>query len=701
MSTAIIHPSPWYLRAWSAVGKALGLVGTPTEHIAGHSYAVEYGVPPGYEAAASMSAFAAFPWVRAAVMAIAEDLSSLPLVVRRGRGKDAERLEDHPVLALLERPTRKTSGRLFRMQQAVDLTLTGNAFGLVLSASRTRMDPAGLTRLHPARVEVVPGRDGEPEGYEYDADGQAIRYAWDAVLHTRLPSWEDTPSSLFGTGAIQALHDELTAELAVSKRAADAARKGRPDAIASPAQGFGALTKEQARQLADAIDVAFRARHGGVAVLDRGVELKPLGWSPREMEFASQRVLTREAVLAVFGVPPTRVQLPTANYAQSADGMRQYWMTLAAKAALIAEEYTRLARMMDGSTDIYVEHDLSGVAYLQEDRTARLARVSAHILNGMTPAAAYAFEGFADAEVEDEAEEPEPATEPEPAEDDPTDDPETRGLTRAMPRPETEEARAACWRAWARGQVKYERKMRLAAARYLRGAKERIAHRAGNVLDAQAQARAALVIRDLTDAELERIVNSREEAARIREALGEMADQALVEAYRITARQMGAANDLGPAPDASLVEQFIGDLIQQVTQTTREKVGEVVRRGLDNGDTIADITRSIAESSAFAPSRALNIARTESTRALNAGADDAIADAVTVGIAARKEWLSARDGTVRPAHRALDGQIVAYGERFVVPSGVEFAGSAAAYPGDFASAAMVCNCRCTILPVVD
>lgn len=46
--------------------------------------------------------------------------------------------------------------------------------------------------LRPDRVKVIPGNDGWPEGYEYTAGGQTVRFVDDVVpgvrpiLHTRL-----------------------------------------------------------------------------------------------------------------------------------------------------------------------------------------------------------------------------------------------------------------------------------------------------------------------------------------------------------------------------------------------------------------------------------------------------------------------------------------------------------------------------------
>ena len=83
--------------------------------------------------------------------------------------------------------------------------------------------------------------------------------------------------------------------------------------------------------------------------------------------------------------------------------------------------------------------------------------------------------------------------------------------------------------------------------------------------------------------------------------------------------------------------------------------------------------------------RARNIARTESTGALNGGTNEYFAE-----VGAKKTWLSARDSEVRDAHAELDGETVDANEVF--SNGLAFPGDPnATEPGQ------ICNCRCTIM----
>ena len=120
----------------------------------GGSYRGGSPARPEEDVRESMSAFAAFPWVFAAVQARAAALAGLPLQVLEGDGRNAKPIEDHPFLELMSQPSTHVSGEAFRRQQVVDLTLTGNAFGVVAGGR----DPAAVVRLHPELVTIVPNQ---------------------------------------------------------------------------------------------------------------------------------------------------------------------------------------------------------------------------------------------------------------------------------------------------------------------------------------------------------------------------------------------------------------------------------------------------------------------------------------------------------------------------------------------------------------
>ena len=84
------------------------------------------------------------------------------------------------------------------------------------------------------------------------------------------------------------------------------------------------------------------------------------------------------------------------------------------------------------------------------------------------------------------------------------------------------------------------------------------------------------------------------------------------------------------------------------------------------------------------------------TGAQNAGRLDSFLKAQEMGIRLKKRWLATLDNRTRHTHRILDGQVRPNEKPFVVE------GQEIMYPGDpSAAAALVYNCRCTLVAEVE
>ena len=378
--------------------RAVGLVKVDAktgkvDHSAGADFVPNIGVRNPYDSRSALSALAAFPWPFACVQAISSDLSSLPIRVYRGKGADAEMLDSHPVLDLLDTPSSRVGGLLFRRQLYTDFVLTGNAFVLLAGQGGV---PTSLLRLHPARVRIQPMTDGQPGAYIYDSGNghNPDEYLHDQILHIRAPSWSDDPSNLWGTGAVQPLHHDLITEKSQAALSARTAATGQPVGILSPKEEGDRWSKQQVTDLRRLYESQMQQGGSNVLILGGQAQFEKLGFTPREMEFSQVRDFVRSSTLAAFDCPPSRVGLPNTNYATAAAQARRFWEGLQGRSSIIDEQLTRLARMFD--PELTVRHDFSGVEALQESRTERLNRVQQWAMMGVPLSEAAAFEGFDD-----------------------------------------------------------------------------------------------------------------------------------------------------------------------------------------------------------------------------------------------------------------------------------------------------------------
>jgi len=734
---------------------------------------------------AAMAAYATFPWVRACVTAIGEDLSGLPLRLTRGTGPSAKVIDAHPVLDLLANPTSDMDRVDWESQLWTYLLPVGWVPVLLVGAPGK---PTSLKLLHPERCRIISDEAGSFAGVEYQPIvGGMHYYASGSVALVRMPSWMSGDMAQVGEGAISALKSGLLSERAAADMAAKGAKRGRPDVVISPGSESLILTKPQREEIAAEYG-RFSESGKAALVLSSHIKAEFQGWTPRDLEFKEQRLLTRDEVLAVFGVPPTRVGLPTANYATAQQQDAIYWQTLKAKAARLDHALTRIARMFDPSLTLV--HDFSGVAALQESRDARLNRVTGWVMLGADPAAAAAYEGFADAPlvIEDVATGAPLAAPGTAAVADtalngaqiaslleiltalsegrlttdgavalimvafPTiSEADARrlvaGTIAAPPPPDAPKALAALWvrSLWAssvrnqggilhlfraadpppmadppalvvptdtkerallwNGWIKAvhtpaEIKLARSTQASLRAQKARVIARLDE-MPINLGISGTLAIRKDLAADIVNLLFPPEEAQLFGDGVRAALESTIRAGFRSGASQLGKGWAMDSSTADVLTEARLAEMVTQVDPTTKAAIRLAVQQGIAAGETANDLQRRIQAVPSFGPSRALLIARTEATRSLSAGHVAAYNHyATTEGVNVRKQWLSARDGSVREAHDILDGQTRETGEAFVIESGAH-TGAKANGPGEFAEAALVCNCRCTTVPIVE
>ena len=151
------------------------------------------------------------------------------------------------------------------------------------------------------------------------------------------------------------------------------------------------------------------------------------------------------------------------------------------------------------------------------------------------------------------------------------------------------------------------------------------------------------------------------------------------------------------------IDNYGLELAKDINNTTKKKLRKVLSEAIENGESLPKQVKKLIEVSdgMFDEDkkwRAELIARTESCTTMNAGST---ALYQSEGIE-QKGWVSVQDDRTRDAHLIMDGVVVPMGEKFEVPSTSQTDGAWMEYPGDpTAPAGQTCNCRCTIMPIVN
>jgi HK97 family phage portal protein len=313
------------------------------------------------------------PIVHRCVRLIAEASTRVPLMA----SEEGRRLSSHPLLTLLRRPNPHQSGSELLEAAYAYLQTAGNAY---LHAVVTDGEVKGIFGLRPDRMQAVVGGDGYAEAYAYTSGGRTQTLRQDtrpvaSVLHMALFHPLD---DLYGLAPLEAAQTSLDLHNAASRwNKALLDNSARPSGALVYSAGAGTLTHQQFDRLKGELEVAFQgaANAGRPMVLEGGLDWKPIGISPRDMDFIeAKHVAAREIALA-FGVPPMLLGIPGDNtYANMAEANRALWrQTIVPLVRRVADELSFwLAPAFGGVT---VEPDFDGVEALAEDVTSKWGRV--------------------------------------------------------------------------------------------------------------------------------------------------------------------------------------------------------------------------------------------------------------------------------------------------------------------------------------
>lgn len=234
---------------------------------------------------------------------VSQNAAAVPWAVYQGKGKSRQRLEDHPLMTLLQQPNPMQGGA----------ELFESLFGFYLIAGNSYLETVGpdggtpkeLWCLRPDRMRVIPGAQGIPEGYRYQVGGKFTDYKADFltgqsdVLHLKsfhpLDDW-------YGMSPLEAAAFSIDQHNDAAKWNAALLQSGaRPSGalVYKPTHPSAAdiLTDEQRQTLKNELEHYFSGAEnaGKPLVLEGGLDWREMSMSPKDMDWlAGKDVSARE-----------------------------------------------------------------------------------------------------------------------------------------------------------------------------------------------------------------------------------------------------------------------------------------------------------------------------------------------------------------------------------------------------------------------
>ncbi len=311
------------------------------------------------------------------VKMIAEAAAALPLVL----DADGGRHHVHPVLALLATPN-PGQGRAELLEALFgQILLTGN--GYVEAVAGDDGLPVELHVLRSDRMSVVPGADGWPVGYDYTVGAKSHRFGATGprpqVCHLKSFHPQDDHYGLSPLHAAATAVDVHNAATRWSKALLDNAARPSGAIIYKGPEGQGMTTDQYDRLVSEMEAHHQGARNAGrPMLLEGGLDWKPMGFSPSDMEFQQTKEAAAREIALAFGVPPMLLGIPgDATFANYQEAHRAFYrltvLPLASRVAAGVSDWLSLY----AEAVLELRPDLDQVPALAAEREALWRRVGA------------------------------------------------------------------------------------------------------------------------------------------------------------------------------------------------------------------------------------------------------------------------------------------------------------------------------------
>lgn len=312
--------------------------------------------------------------ITGAVNLIASSISTLPMEawIRR----DGQKMLMRPKPDWVNRPDVSFVDRTpFISQIITSLMLDGNAFIRIFRDEEGL--PLSLMVMNPTEIEVKRSPNGRII-FTWSKTGET--FTQDDILH--IVESLIQPGQVRGISRISMLKESLGLGMALEAYAQRFFGQGATGNFAIKVPG--ALTPEQAKQMADAVD----NRHGGwrksskTIVMHSGADITDIGVDPERSQSIEARRLFVEDVARMYNIPTHKLQLPgTSTYNSIEQSQLEFVSdTLRPYAALIENALSTLLQVYPNGQGAFLEFNMA--ALLRGDINSRATAASVAIQGG-------------------------------------------------------------------------------------------------------------------------------------------------------------------------------------------------------------------------------------------------------------------------------------------------------------------------------
>lgn len=630
-------------------------------------------------------------WVYASINKKAKAAASVPWhVYKRNAAGERERVPNHPLQMLIDKPNPFTTRNNMIERLIMQLDLAGNS---IFKLTKIGGVPVELWPIGPDGIKPNPDPAEYIKSYTYTLKNkqQSFDFPADEILHF---SYIDPSNPFWGIAPLQVAARTVDTDVeAVNWNKVSLQNRAVTDGAFTTDQHLGQTQFNELRQM-------IREQHQGTDnarapwILGGGARWQQMSLSPADMDFIEGRKLTREEIAAIFQVPPPILGiLDKANYSNMQEARRVFWLDTIIPLLDDLKESFNIGVTPFFGDDIELDYDTSNVEALAENVNEKIDAaqklwgmgVPFNMINQRLELGMEEVEG-GDMGYLPASLLPANMAQALAAGQAAPEDSGEKSLKKIEGRTQlkgfnlqTSEQKARYWKAFERQRAAWYGKMTKQALNIFSAEGKQVAaafQKSGDLAD-------ALAAINLETWQQFYINN-------YKSIILDFGEDTL-EGFKSHMPNYQKAWDPFSQNILSYLFQAAADKVTYVTDYTKQLIKGIVYMGRENNDSISTIARNLDKGfEEFSTHRAYRIARTETVAASNFGSFLAAEEASEEVGDLDKEWIDSGDARVRDSHEKMNGERVGMYQKF--SNGLE-------YPGDMANgkAADVIHCRCTLI----
>jgi HK97 family phage portal protein len=631
-------------------------------------------------------------YIRRAVNARAEAITSIPLQLFDKKGKEVTNNSEYEILY---RPNFKDTFNQFWKITSINLDIQGWVIWQLVRNNSGKI--VEIFNLHPENTEIITDPINYISGYKYTVNGHIKEFSTEDILcFGNYNPKSDYPGLsrlaavakevelgmneveyrryFFKNGAVLSLIVKLSPEMSLDENS----RKKFEGELINKFTG----TKNMHR----------------IMVLGAGMDAQNITIPPKDLEFAESRRLNKNEIGGIFGVPPILMNdfSDSSRLANADTEERLFWQNTILSQLREFEcilNYKLFPKIFPNDNNgIYCKYDISQIyalRHVMNDKIDKLNKIFA--LGAITPdEIRQQITGLPAVGLPETQSVYLPISMIAIGQIKPPAEYQRQNIEYNFPKYSENQLRAFSY-IWKIFRARYERQFKKSMVAHFLDQKERVLKNFDAIIKEKTQTR-DVVADVILGIKVEQLFDMITEGKNVEDSQKALIFQIVKDAYKMTIDGYKLKGDYKRVEPAII--NLISNRLKTLTnieETTRGEIVKVLEKGLSESWSIAQYREGISSVFEEASSvRANMIAVTETTYAQNTGIQEAFLSADVRA----KTWLSMRDDEVRETHREenIATLTVSIIENFYV------GGEYLPYPGAGSDPGNNINCRCTIIP---